>query len=316
MIRAVILDARTLGDDIRFDAISSLSDLTLYSTTAPHEVEERIRHADVVILNKIRLNENNLRNAEHLRLICVAATGFDNIDIEYCRSRGIAVCNVKGYSTHSVAQLTVSMVLSLMMHLPAFTSFVTSGAYSDSGVANRLTPVFHELYGRTWGILGAGNIGRQVARVAEAFGCRVLVCRRHADPVYPTVDVDTLCRESDILTVHTPLSEETRNLLDSRRIRMMKDGVILVNAARGAVTDEKAVAEAVLAGKIGGFGCDVYSEEPFGPGHPFQALLHHPSVCLTPHMAWGAAEARQRCMDEIAENIRAYLTGGQRSRVV
>ena len=315
-MRAVILDAKTLGDDLRFDAIEAAAQVTLYPTTAPEEVAQRICQAEVVIINKVRLNENNLKNALNLRLICVAATGYDNIDTEYCRKRGIAVCNVKGYSTHSVAQLTVSMVLSLMMHLPIFTSFVSSGAYSESGVANRLTPVFHELYGKTWGILGAGNIGGQVARVAEAFGCRVLVCRRTKDPFYPTVDVDTLCRESDILSVHTPLTNETAAIIDSRRIAMMKDGIILVNVARGAVTDERAVADAVLSGKIGGFGCDVYSSEPFGKEHPFYALLHHPHVCLTPHMAWGAAEARQRCMDEIGENIRAFQCGEQRNRVV
>jgi len=315
-MHAVILDAKTLGDDLRFDAIEATAHVTLYPTTAPDEVESRIRQAEVVIINKVRLNENNLKSAQNLRLICVAATGYDNIDTEYCRKKGIAVCNVKGYSTHSVAQLTVSMVLSLMMHLPDFTSFVDSGAYCDSGVANRLTPVFHELYGKTWGILGAGNIGGQVARVAEAFGCRVLVCRRTKDPVYPTVDADTLCRESDILSVHTPLTSETKSIIDSRRIAMMKDGVVLVNVARGAVTDEQAVAGAVLSGKIGGFGCDVYSSEPFGKDHPFYALLHHPNVCLTPHMAWGAAEARQRCMDEIGENIRAFLRGEQRNRVV
>ena len=316
MIHAVILDAKTLGDDLCFDAIASQCEITLYPTTEPSDVEERIRQAEVVIINKIRLNAENLKNAENLRLICVAATGYDNIDTEYCRRHGIAVCNVKGYSTHSVAQLTVSMVLSLMIHLPEFTSFVSSGAYSASGVANRLTPVFHELYGKTWGILGAGNIGGQVARVAEAFGCRVIVCRRRTDPLYPTVDLDTLCRESDILSVHTPLNDETRGCIDRRRIALMKDGVILVNVARGAVTDEQAVADAVLSGKIGGFGCDVYTTEPFGEHHPFQALLDHPSVCLTPHMAWGAAQARQRCMDEIGENIRSFLQGEQRSRVV
>ena len=315
-MRAVILDAKTLGDDICFDAIEAAAQVTRYPTTAPEEVEQRIHQAEVVIINKVRLNETNLKNARNLRLICVAATGYDNIDTEYCQKRGIAVCNVKGYSTHSVAQLTISMVLSLMMHLPDFTFFVRSGAYSDSGVANRLTPVFHELYGKTWGILGAGNIGGQVARVAEAFGCRVLVCRRTKDPVYPTVDVDTLCRECDILSVHTPLTSETKVIINSRRIAMMKDGVILVNVARGAVTDEQAVADAVLSGKIGGFGCDVYSTEPFDKEHPFHELLNRPNVCLTPHMAWGAAEARQRCMDEIGENIRAFMCGVHRNRVV
>lgn len=316
MMRAVILDAKTLGDDIRLDTIESAASLTAYPLTATEEIADRIADAEIVIVNKIRLNESNLREADKLRLICVAATGYDNIDTEYCRGRGIAVCNVKGYSTHSVAQLTIALVLSLMMHLPDFTDFVRSGAYSASGVANRLYPAFHELYGKTWGIVGAGNIGGKVARIAEAFGCRVIVCRRGQDPVFHTVDIDTLCRTSDIVSVHTPLNDETRGMISRERVLSMKDGVILVNAARGAVTDEAAVAEAVRTGKIGGFGCDVYSEEPFGENHPFYSLRNHPAVCLTPHMAWGAVEARQRCMDEIGANIRAFQTGELRCRVV
>lgn len=315
-MRAVILDAKTLGDDIRLDTIESAASLTAYPLTATEEIADRIADAEIVIVNKIRLNESNLREADKLRLICVAATGYDNIDTEYCRGRGIAVCNVKGYSTHSVAQLTIALVLSLMMHLPDFTDFVRSGAYSASGVANRLYPAFHELYGKTWGIVGAGNIGGKVARIAEAFGCRVIVCRRGQDPVFHTVDIDTLCRTSDIVSVHTPLNDETRGMISRERVLSMKDGVILVNAARGAVTDEAAVAEAVRTGKIGGFGCDVYSEEPFGENHPFYSLRNHPAVCLTPHMAWGAVEARQRCMDEIGANIRAFQTGELRCRVV
>ena len=315
-MRAVILDAKTLGDDISLKPISDITELVTYPVTAPEEIPARIRDAEIVIVNKIRLNESNLPYAPNLRLICVAATGFDNIDTEYCKKNNIAVCNVSGYSTHSVAQLTVSLVLSLMMHLPDFTEFVRSGAYSESGVANRLYPAFHELYGKTWGIVGAGNIGGQVARIADAFGCRVLVCRRQKDPHYTTVDIDTLCRESDIITLHTPLNDGTRHLISENRIASMKDGVILVNAARGAVTDEKAVADAVIRGKIGGMGCDVYSTEPMDKNHPFYALRNHPSVCLTPHMAWGAVEARQRCIEEIGENIRAFSGGESRSRVV
>ncbi len=315
-MKAVILDAKTLGDDIRLTPISDITDLITYPVTSPEEIPDRIKDADIVIVNKIRLNATNLPYAKKLRLICVAATGFDNIDTEYCKTNSIAVCNVLGYSTHSVAQLTVSLVLSLAMHLPAFTEYVRSGSYTESGVANRLYPAFHELYGKTWGIVGAGNIGSQVARIAEAFGCRVLVCRRQKDPVYTTVDIDTLCRQADIITLHTPLTDATRHIISAERISCMKDGVILVNAARGAVTDEQAVADAVISGKIGGLGCDVYSDEPMNKSHPFYALRDHPSVCLTPHMAWGAVEARQRCIDEIGKNILSFTRGETRSRIV
>lgn len=314
MIRAVILDGATLGDDISFASIEAACDLTVYALTAPHEVAARIKDADVVIVNKIKLNETNLADSA-VKLICVAATGYDNIDIPYCRAHGIAVSNVIGYSTNSVAQLTVAMVLELIFRLPTFTDFVNSGAYSASGVANRLYPPFNELAGKTWGVVGAGNIGKKVARIAEAFGCRVIVCRRTPDPDYPTVDIDTLCREADIVSVHTPLTDETRRLISRERIASMKQGAIFVNVARGAVADEAALADAVRAGHLGGIGIDVYTEEPFPETHPLYAVRTLPNVCLTPHMAWGAVEARQRCMDEISENIRAYLAGERRFRV-
>ncbi len=315
MIRAVILDGATLGDDVSFASLEAVCDLTVYPLTAPHEVAERVKDANVVIVNKIKLNNENLAEADALRLICVAATGYDNIDLAYCRSRSVAVCNVVGYSTNSVAQLTVAMVLELVFHLPVFTDFVKSGAYSASGVANRLTPAFSEIAGKTWGILGAGNIGRQVARVAEAFGCRVIVCRRTPDPDYETVDIDTLCRQTDILSVHTPLTDETRGIISRERIALMKPGAIFVNVARGAVADEAALADAVREGHLGGIGIDVYTEEPFSETHPLYAVRDLPNVLLTPHMAWGAKEARQRCLDEIAENIRAYFAGERRFRV-
>ncbi len=315
MIRAVILDGATLGEDISFSSLREVCDLTVYPLTAPHEVAQRIEEADVVIVNKIKLGETNLAGAAVLKLICVAATGYDNIDLAYCRSRSIGVCNVIGYSTDSVAQLTVAMALQLVFHLPVFTDFVKNGAYTASGVANRLYPAFHELAGKTWGILGAGNIGKKVARIAEAFGCRVIVCRRTPDPDYPTVDIDTLCRQADILSVHTPLTDETRGLVSRARIAMMKPGAIFINVARGAVADEAALADAVREGHLGGIGIDVYTEEPFSETHPLYAVRECPNALLTPHMAWGAVEARQRCMDEIAKNIRAYFAAEVRCRV-
>ncbi len=314
-IRGVILDGATLGDDVSFASLAARMELTQYALTAPEEIAPRIRDAHVVIVNKIRLNETNLADAADLKLICVAATGYDNIDVDYCRCRGIAVCNVLGYSTDSVAQLTVAMVLDLLLHLPTMCEYVRSGAYTASGVANRLTPAFHELSGKTWGIVGAGNIGKKVARIGEAFGCRVIVCRRRPDDEYPTVDIDTLCREADIISVHTPLTDETHRLISRDRIAAMKPGVIFVNVARGAVADEEALAEAVSSGHLGGLGVDVYSAEPFSEAHPMYAVRELPNVCFTPHMAWGAMESRQRCLDEIAENVRAFFGGEIRCRV-
>lgn len=310
-----VLDAATLGDDLDLGLFSEFGEVEIFSATAPEELEVRLRDADVVILNKLRLFEEQLANAKKLKLICVAATGFDNIDVAFCRSHGIAVCNVVGYSTHSVAQVTLAMALSLMTHLEEYTKSVRDLSYTNGGVANRLVPVYHEIFGKTWGIVGFGNIGRQVGRVAEAMGCRVLVNKRTPVEDWNCVDLDTVCREADILSIHTPLTPETHHLLDEKRIALLKPNAIVINVARGAVTDEAALAQAVEQGRIGGIGIDVYSKEPLAVDHPYQKIRHLPNVCLTPHMAWGGYETRVRLMEEIAANIRAFLAGDSRNRV-
>ena len=314
-MKIVVLDAATLGADLDLSPLEQQGEVVIWDNTPAELVPERIEDMDVIVSNKIKLTEAVLIHGKNLKLICLAATGYDCVDIGYCAAHGIGVCNVPGYSTHSVAQLTVAMVLELINHLSEYRSFVHSGTYSRSGVANALTPVWHELYGKTWGIIGGGNIGRQVAKIAEAFGCRVLICRRKPDEVYETVDLDTLCSESDIISIHVPLTEETRGMIGKPEIARMKPGVIVVNVARGAVTDEAALAEAVRSGHIGGLGVDVYSTEPFGPEHPFSALLDRSNVCLTPHTAWGAIETRNRCMAMVAENIAAFRAGKRKNRV-
>ncbi len=311
-----VLDAATLGDDLDLSPLSTVGEVTTYPTTAPEQVSERLQGVQVAIVNKIKMNANTLAAANDLKLICVAATGFDNIDTAYCRERGIAVCNVPAYSTESVAQLTVSMALTLVMHLTEYRQFVHSGAYSASHTANKLTPVYHELSTLTWGVVGGGGIGTRVAEMAKALGFRVVMCRRQPETRFASADIDTLCRQADILSLHVPLSDQTRHLINEARLSAMKDGAILINVARGAVTDEEAVARAVENGKLGGLGVDVYSVEPFGKDHPFTRLLDRDNVCLTPHMAWGAAEARARCLAVMVENIRAYVEGGTQNRIV
>ena len=313
-LRIAVLDAKTLGEDLDLSPLDAVGDVTVYDTSAPEEIPGRISGADVVMINKIRLNESNLSGSP-VRLICVAATGYDNIDVAWCRSHGIAVSNVVGYSTDSVAQLTVSMALSLTNHLREYTQAVRDGSYTRGGVANRLTPVYHELSGRTWGIAGYGHIGKKVGAVARALGCRVIVFKRTPEEGCECVDPDTLCRESDILSIHLPLSEATRGFLSAERIAMLKREAIVINVARGAVTDEKALAEALKQGSIGGLGVDVYSREPFPEDHPFYELRENDRACFTPHMAWGAYEARVRCLDEMILNIRAFQRGERRNRV-
>lgn len=314
-MKTVILDAATLGDDIDLTLFDEFGETKIYRQTPPEQTAERIKNADFVIINKIKLNETNLKYADNLKLICIAATGFDNVDTDYCRRCGIAVSNVVGYSTNCVSQLTIAMALSLITHLPEYNCCTESGEYTRSGVQNCLTPVYHEIAGKTWGIVGYGNIGKKVGSIAEALGCNVIVNKKNPDGLENFTDIDTLCRNSDIISIHTPLNSATKNLINKERIAMMKPNAIVINVARGAVVDEAALCSAVKSGAIGGIGVDVYTTEPYGDDSPYAAVAGLDNVCLTPHMAWGAYEARIRCINEIKLNIKAFLEGKERNRV-
>ena len=310
-----ILDKSSMGNDTPFDPIYKFGKVEIYDSTLPSEIVQRTENAEVIITNKVRITDAVISKAKNLKLICVFATGFDNIDLISARKHGVAVCNVPGYSTDSVTLLTVSTVLALYSHLKEYNEYVVSGRYTESGVANRLVPVFHELRGKTWGIVGFGNIGKAVAKVAESFGMKVLVNKRTPIPEYECVDIDTLCKNSDIISLHCPLNDATKNLIDRNRLSIMKNNVVLVNEARGAVVDEESVADAIKEGTIGAFGCDVYSAEPFGKEHPYTEIMNLPNVLLTPHAAWGAYEARERCVNVIANNIQSFLDKKSLNRV-
>ena len=314
-MKIVVADAATLGTDLDLSHLSALGEVEIHPTTAPSDIAARFAGADVAVINQLRMNRETLGENPTLRRIAECATGFDNIDLAYCREKGIAVANVKAYSTHSVAQLTLSMVLSLATNLPDFRACVADGSYTAGGIANRLTPVFHELYGKTWGIVGAGNIGAQVAAVARAMGCHVIGFSRTPKENIEQVGLAELCRRADVISVHLPLSEQTRGIIGEKEIALMKKDVILVNVSRGAVTDEQALADAIRQERIGGLGVDVYSTEPFPESHPFYPIRNHPRTCFTPHMAWGAKEARERCLAEVAKNIKAFAGGERRNRV-
>ena len=315
-MKIVILDSATLGEDIDLSPIYSAGEVTEYKSTSTSELHKRLTDAEVIVVNKIKLGQSELADAKALRLICVTATGYDNIDTDYCRKRGIALCNVPAYSTDSVAQVSVAMALSLVCHLNEYTAFVNSGEYSSSGLANRLTPVYREISSMTWGIVGGGAIGSRVAEIATALGAKVIICRRQTDERYENVDIDALCERADIISLHVPLTDSTRGLISRERIEKMKSTAILINSARGAVVDEEALAEAVEGKKIGGVGVDVYSTEPFGEAHPFFRITGRPNVLLTPHMAWGAYEARERCVNIIANNIRCFYNQKKVNRIV
>ena len=318
MSKIVILDADTLGQDVDLSPICSLGEVTVFPSTQPSERIEHIGDAQIVLVNKVKLGRDVLEKVPQLRLICTFATGYDVVDTDYCSSHGIGLCNVRGYSTESVVNLTVAMALQLSVHLKDFSQYVANGCYTDSGIANHLTPVFHDLEGKVWGIVGYGTIGRRVAEVARALRCKVVYFSKHRHENSPDeyLGLDELCAKSDIISLHLPLNSETINIINRDRIGLMKREVILINVGRGLLCDEKELANALIKGSIGGMGIDVYSEEPFGKNHPFTAMLNHPNVVLTPHMGWGSVEARCRCVDEVRQNIVSFLLGEKRNRIV
>lgn len=309
----VILDYLTLGEDLDLSGASNFGTVTKYPVTTQEQAPERIKDADIVIVNKVKMNESVLKNANNLKLICETATGYDNIDIEYCKKRGIRVANTPAYSSDCVAQVTVSMACSLTTHLQEYRRYVHDGSYQNSVSANKLEPIYHEISSMTWGIIGFGNIGRAVAKIAEAFGCNVIVNKRTPLSEYKCVELDELLTSSDIISIHCPLTEETRGLLGVAEFNKMKSNAIVINVARGAVWDEEAVTNAILDKKIGGIGCDVFSYEPIDKKHPFNKILHLDNVLLTPHMAWGSFESRTRCFSTVLSNIEAFLSGEEQN---
>lgn len=314
-MKIVVLDRDSLGLDTPLDGLSLFGDVKVYDKTSKEEIKARVSDAEIIILNKVKITEDVISSAEKLKLICIFATGYDNIDLFAVRKYGVGVCNVPGYSTDSVALFTLATVLSLFTHLGEYNAYVRSGDYTASGVPNKLTPVYHEIKGKTWGIIGLGNIGRAVAKVAEALGAKVIANKRNNVNDYRCVDVDTLCRESDIITIHCPLNEGTKSLINNDRIALMKKNVVIVNEARGAVINEYDVAEAIKKGMIGAFGSDVYSTEPFDANHPFYEIKDYCNVLLTPHAAWGSYESRLRCINVICDNIASFMSGGALNRV-
>ena len=312
----VILDQKTLGDDIRLDPIAELGSLRVYPGTSREEVVDHIGNASVVLINKVRLDREVLSRCPCVRLIGTFATGYDAVDIGYCREKGITVCNVVGYSTESVVNVTVGMALNLSCRLGEYREHVVSGLYTKEGCANYLKPVFHDLEGKVWGVCGYGHIGKRVAEVARALGCRVLYTKEHPDLLDPDcVSLDELCRNADILSLHMPLTDKTRKLFDASRISGLRTGAIFINVGRGGLCDEAALADAVEQGRLGGLGVDVYTSEPFPESHPFYRIRNYPNVLLTPHMAWASVEARDRCIREVAENIKAFQNGTPRNVV-
>lgn len=318
-MKIVILERNSVGTDVSVDCIRELGDVTIYDNTVTlEEVRERVKDADVIIANKSPLREETLKDAPNVKLICEFATGYDNCDLAYCTARGIRVANVRDYSTAMVAQHTFTLALALSQKLMHYDNYVKSGQYSAQGRFSNFDLPFEELDGKTWGIVGMGNIGRRVAKIAEAMGCQVIfhsITGRSACTEYRQVSKDTLLAESDFLSLHCPLSDLSRNWIDAAALRRMKRTAILVNVARGQVVNNADLYEALEAGEIAAAGLDVVEREPLEACNPLSRIQDSSRLIITPHLAWASVEARKRCVEGAYQNIAAFLRGEARNLV-
>lgn len=318
-LHIVILERNSVGTEVDVSCFEKLGKVTCYpNTVTPEQVRERTRDADIVIANKAPLREDTLEASPGVKLICEFATGFDNCDLAYCSSRGIRVTNVVDYSTAMVAQHTFTLALALTQKLAYYDAYVKSGAYSAQDRFSHFDRSFSELSGMTWGIVGMGNIGRRVARIAEAFGCHVIfysITGKSAVKEYEQVDKETLLARSDVLSLHCPLSELSRNFIDRDALRKMKKTAVLINVARGPVVNNPDLYEALMEGDIMAAGLDVLEREPLELSNPLSRIQDSNKLIITPHLAWGSVEARTRCVQEAFQNAEAFLRGELRNVV-
>jgi glycerate dehydrogenase len=289
-----------------------------HARTRPDEVLERLADADIAVVNKAVLNEPVLVRLPRLKLIAVAATGVNNVDLDACRSRGIAVANIRDYAVHTVPEHVFMMVLALRRNLLAYRRDLLDGQWRHSDQFCLFGAPIHDLHGATLGIVGYGSIGRSVARLGEAFGMRVLLAeRRGAASIRPGYSgFEEVLRQADVLTLHVPLSDDTRLLIGEREIGLMKPDAVLINCARGGVVDETALTNALDSDRLAGAGFDVLTQEPPEQGHPLLALADRPNFILTPHVAWASRQAMQELADQLIENIEAFVAGKMKNRLV
>lgn len=307
----VFLDRDTTDNgDLDLSVMESLLDDWRYFGLTPHEkVGQRIRDADVVVSNKARLEKADLLQAKNLKLVCIAATGFDHVDLAAARELGIKVCNVRTYATPSVIQHVFAMILALRTQLLRYQRAVAAGRWQQSSHFSLLDYPIDEIAGKTLGIIGYGELGRGVAAVARAFGMDVLVMQRPgSEPDPARVSMQEILQQVDILSIHCPLTSKTKGMIGRRELSLMKQDAILINTARGGIVDELALVEALRTGRLGGAGIDVLTQEPPSDNHPL-LQTDIPNLIVTPHIAWASRQSRQRLIDKVAENIRAFLDG-------
>ncbi|SFR63684.1 D-2-hydroxyacid dehydrogenase [Anaeromicropila populeti] len=317
-MKIVFLETQTLGETIDFEPFKRFGEVELYELTRQNEIRERVLGAEVVIVNKLPVNEKCLGEAQNLKLVCITATGTNNVDFAFTQSRNITVTNVKGYSTAAVVQHTFALLFYLMEQLPYYDNYVKQEEYTLSPMFTHLGKEFHELCGMTWGIVGLGSIGEGVARIARGFGCNVIYYSTSGNNhnfEYTEVDFEKLLQESDIISVHAPLTEQTDKLFTYEVFQKMKKNCFFLNLGRGPIVEEEGLKKALEEGEIAGAGLDVLTEEPMSEGNPLIKIKDSGKLIITPHIAWASIEARGRLMKEVFLNIDAFCKGIERNVV-
>lgn len=308
-MKIIFLDAKSVGEDIDFSNFQNLGDFVTYDYTAHDEISERVSDADVIITNKCLMNEETLKNAQNVKLICVTATGTNNLDKDYLDKHGIAWRNVAGYSTESVAQHTFAMLFYLLEKLNYYDNYVKDGRYANDISFTHFAEHFREVRGMTWGIIGLGNIGKRVADIAKCFGANVIyysTSGKNIQPEYSPVDFETLLKTSDIISVHAPLTSETQELMNLEAFKQMKNTAIFLNLGRGAIVVEEDLAQALENHWIAAAGLDVLCEEPMNPNCPLLPIKDSKRLLITPHVAWASVEARTALMKLVFKNITEF----------
>ncbi len=314
----VVLDRMALGDDIDMSIFEKLGKLTIYERTAPYEVVDRLKDADALLTNKVVIGKAEMDRLPKLRYIGINATGTNNIDLAYAAKKNIAVTNVKSYSTDSVVQHTFALLFYVYEKLRHYDDFVKQGKYSDYGCFTYFGERFAQLSGKTWGIIGLGEIGRKVADIAKAFGCHVVyysTSGKNSNPDYERAEFDELLRSSDIISIHAPLNDRTQNLMNRAAFEKMKPEAVLINVGRGPIVNESDLLWALNENKIAAAGLDVLSVEPMRKDNPLYGYKDSNRLIITPHIAWATNEARKRLVDEAYLNLEAFICGKERNRV-
>ncbi len=309
-MKIVFLDTKTLGDVPNLGKFSALGNVSYYETTAPHQTISHIADASVIVTNKVLISEEVMAACPALKLICVSATGMNNVDLMAAASRGIAVKNAVGYSTESVTQHTFAMLFSLLNRLDYYDRYVKNGSYAKSDIFTHYGPVITELSGKVYGIIGLGNIGKSVAKVAAAFGASVIyysTTGKNINQEYESVSLNDLLKNSDVISIHAPLNDNTKNLISQNALQTMKKSSILINVGRGGIVNEEDLASALNDDVIAGACMDVFSTEPISAKNPLTHLKRPEKIVLSPHNAWASLEARTRLMDIVYKNIEEFL---------